>query len=169
MQRLRAASKARARLREKAQCAPIVNMNCLIHVKDVESENPDISVRAVAVHESESRAAVMEMMVLAGQVAAKWAFARGVPVLFRCCSDTLICALHVKFLPLKKICVVSTRVASRGNGVPVETATIPNVRLLSWPVDCAGTRRRPPRPLPSSWGALPTPNWRKATCGGPAC
>lgn len=90
MQRLCAASRARTKLREQSECAPIVNMNCLIHVKDVESEHPEISVKAVAVHESESRAAVMEMMVLAGQVAAKWACKKGVPVLFRYCNDFVL-------------------------------------------------------------------------------
>jgi exoribonuclease R len=82
-QRLQLVAKARTKLREQAECAPIVNMNCLLHVKNVQSEEPEISLKAVAVHESEARTAVMEMMVLAGQVAAKWASAKGVPVLYR--------------------------------------------------------------------------------------
>ena len=91
VQRLQEASRARTKLREQAQCAPIVNMNCLIHVKNVESEDPDITLRSVAVHESEARTAVMEMMVLAGQVAAKWASAKGVPVLYRCGGYPFTC------------------------------------------------------------------------------
>lgn len=83
MQRLHEVSKAREQLRHKAGCAPIVNMNCILHVKNVESEDPTINLRAVAVHESDSRSAVMEMMVLAGEVAAKWANSKGVPVLNR--------------------------------------------------------------------------------------
>lgn len=96
MQRLREASQARTKLREQAQCAPIVNMNCLIHVKNVESEDPDITLRSVAVHESEARTAVMEMMVLAGQVAAKWASAKGVPVLYRCGGYHLLVTVTVR-------------------------------------------------------------------------
>jgi exoribonuclease R len=60
-----------------------VNMNCILHVSNVQSAEPEINVRAVAVHDSEARTAVMEMMVLAGQVAAKWAAAKGIPVLYR--------------------------------------------------------------------------------------
>lgn len=83
MQVLDAAGKARKALRERDGAAPIINYDCSVSVRGVDEEEPEVTVRSIAPHESPSRVAVMEMMLLAGEGAATWAQTRGLPLLFR--------------------------------------------------------------------------------------
>jgi RNB domain len=105
VQALHRLAQLRTKLREAAGAAPIYNMNCQMYVDDVESSEPTISVQPVAVHESHARTAVMEMMVLAGEVAAKWAHQKRVPMLFRCAGACPRAA------PLEPVRVVTTSIA----------------------------------------------------------
>eukprot|EP00892_Ulva_mutabilis_P008006 jgi/Ulvmu1/5578/UM023_0115.1 len=83
LQTLDAAARARKALRDWNGAAPILNHDCNVAVTGIEDEEPHVTVRAVRPHESPFRVAVMEMMLLAGEAAAKWAHARSLPMLYR--------------------------------------------------------------------------------------
>jgi RNB domain len=92
LQAMHAVSSARRDHRTAAGAQDIPSIECQVFVSNLDPENhgtegssePDITVRPILMHQSPARQAVMEMMVLAGEIGAKWAASRGVPVLFRC-------------------------------------------------------------------------------------
>jgi RNB domain len=96
LQAMHAVSSARRAHRTAAGAQDIPSIECQVFVSNLDPESaegssePDITVRPILMHQSPARQAVMEMMVLAGEIGAKWAASRGVPVLFRC--ETVLCA-----------------------------------------------------------------------------
>ena len=79
---------ARVRRAHRQACGGVIihNLQCEMEVKNVEDETRplEFDIRALDMHASRSRSAVMEAMVLTGELAAKWGADKSVPLIFRC-------------------------------------------------------------------------------------
>jgi hypothetical protein len=86
MQELQELSVAREAYRKKNGSVLIPNMECNITVDGMDDPSTElaISVRPLCMHESPTRMAVMEAMLLTGELAAKWGAERRLPLLYRC-------------------------------------------------------------------------------------
>lgn len=77
---------ARTEYRMRNGSVSIPNMECSLFVTGMDDPKSEVTVtpRPLAMHHSASRLAVMEAMVLAGEVAAKFGAEQGLPLLYRC-------------------------------------------------------------------------------------
>ena len=89
VQELHRFAQARSDYRHKNGAITILNSECQVFVKGMDDPNVtaddlDISVKPLIMQDSPSRVAVSESMIMAGELAARWAAQSSIHLPFRC-------------------------------------------------------------------------------------